>query len=133
MAMIHGHGYYKKVGPARFFYQMLTVCNRLQEIALETKHGSAEMGELHLHLGGRYPNEHRVDFIPGKTADALNINIIILTYDRTLFHRPLINSINSGTYSEVPHEGHIEIERKNFEASEANNPPIYDILPSFHK
>ena len=66
MRYIHGLEYYQLVQPARFFLQVHVAAQRLHEIALQAKHGSQEVGELHLHLQGRYPNTHRVDFYPGE-------------------------------------------------------------------
>ena len=66
MRCIHGLSYYQHVRPARFFLQVHVAAQRLHEVALQIKHGSQEIGELHMHLRGRFPNSHPVDFYPGK-------------------------------------------------------------------
>ena len=66
MWLIHGSSYYQLVKPARYYYQIHVVSQRLHETALRVKHGSQEVGERHLHLFGRFQNEHPVTFYPGK-------------------------------------------------------------------
>ena len=66
MYLIHGRDYYNLISPARFYAQLSVVSHRLHEVGLMAKHGTAEIGGLHLYLDGRFSNTHPVNFIPGK-------------------------------------------------------------------